>query len=169
MTELRTERLIMRRWRDEDRAPFAAMTADPEVQRYFPAPLTRAEADAFIDQMEAEFDERGWSLWALEVQETGAFIGYTGLEIPGFEEHFTPAVEVGWRLAREAWGHGYATEAAQAALDWLWRSVDTDEILSLIPDDNPASARVAARLGFTTAETREIKGTPVTVHRLRRP
>ena len=162
MTELRTDRLIMRRWRDEDREPFAAITADPEVQRYFPAPLTRAEADAFVDQMQAEHQERGWSLWALEVADTGEFIGYTGLEVPGFEEHFMPAVEVGWRLARSAWGKGYATEAARAAIAFGFDELGLEEIVSFTVPDNAPSRAVMERLGMThdPAENFEHPGLP---------
>ena len=162
MAELRTERLILRRWRDEDREPFAALTADPEVQRYFPAPLSREEADAFVDQMMAEHEERGWSLWALEVTGTGRFIGYTGLEIPSFEEHFTPAVEVGWRLARGAWGNGYATEAARAAVAFGFGELKLDEIVSFTVPDNAPSRAVMERLGMTRdpAEDFEHPGLP---------
>ena len=149
MTELRTDRLLMRRWREADREAMAAITADPEVQRYYPAPLTRAETDEFIDRIEAEFDERGWALWALEVAGTGEMIGYTGLEIPGFEAHFTPAVEVGWRLARGAWGHGYATEAARAAVDYGFRELGLDEIVSFTVPANARSRAVMERLGMT--------------------
>ena len=169
MTELRTDRLIMRRWRDEEREPFAALVSDPEVQRYFPAPLSREEADAFVDQVQAEFDERGWSLWALEVAGTGRFIGYTGLEIPSFEEHFTPAVEVGWRLARDAWGQGYATEAARAAVAFGFGELGLDEIVSFTVPHNAPSRAVMVRLGMTRdpAEDFGHPGLPVG-HPLRR-
>ena len=149
MTELRTERLIMRGWRDEDREPFAALASDPEVQRYFPAPLSRAEADAFVDRMQAEHERRGWILWALEVEGTGRFIGYTGLEVPGFDAHFTPAVEVGWRLARGAWGNGYATEAARAAVAFGFQRLGLEEIVSFTVPDNAPSRAVMERLGMT--------------------
>ena len=147
MTALRTERLLLRRWRDEDREPFAAMGADPEVMRYFPATITREESDALIDAVEAAFDERGWGLWALEAD--GGFIGFTGLWIPGFEEHFTPAVEVGWRLARHAWGHGYATEAARAAVAFGFGELELEEIVSFTAAANAPSRAVMERLGMT--------------------
>ena len=162
MTELRTDRLIMRPWHDEDREPFAALTADPEVQRYFPGRLSREESDAFVDQMQAEHAERGWSLWALEVAGTGEFIGYTGLEVPSFDEHFMPAVEVGWRLARDAWGKGYATEAARAAVAFGFDELKLDEIVSFTVPHNAPSRAVMERLGMThdPAEDFEHPGLP---------
>ena len=115
--EIRTERLLMRRWSDLDRAPFAAMNADPDVMRYFPAALDRAESDQLIDRIDERFDQQGFGLWALEVLESGEFVGFTGLNpmpegVPGAGDQ-----EVGWRLDRRAWHKGYATEAARAALD----------------------------------------------------
>jgi ribosomal-protein-alanine N-acetyltransferase len=149
VTELRTERLIMRRWRPEDRGPFAALAADPEVMEYFPAPLTRAGADAFIDRIEDEFHQRGWSLWALELADGGRFIGYTGLVIPSFQGHFMPAVEVGWRLARHAWGRGHATEAACAAVAFGFNDVGLEEVVSFTAAGNARSRAVMERIGMT--------------------
>ena len=94
-----TARLKLRRWQPGDRAPFAAMNADPQVMRYFPKPLTRTESDAFVDRLETGFDDFGYGVWALEVRASGQFIGFTGLALQTFEAPFTPAVEVGWRLA----------------------------------------------------------------------
>ena len=112
VNERRTERLLMRRWRDGDRPAFAAMNADPAVMEYFPSTSDRRESDAVVDRIEAHFDARGFGLWAVEIPGVAPFIGFVGLWTPSFEAHFTPAVEVGWRLAREHWGRGYATEAA---------------------------------------------------------
>jgi RimJ/RimL family protein N-acetyltransferase len=114
---IRTRRLVMRRWRASDRDPYAALNADPEVMRYFPATLDRAASDASIDRIEDLFARQGFGLWALEVAATAEFIGFTGLNpmpegVPGAGD-----MEVGWRLARPAWHHGYATEAATAAVD----------------------------------------------------
>src|SRR5436190_18212 len=114
--ELRTPRLLLRRWRDTDRPPFAALNADPLVMEHFPAPLRPEESDDLVDRIEAGFEERGWGLWAVEVPGTTAFAGFVGLNPATFDAPFTPAVEVGWRLAREHWGRGYATEGARAAL-----------------------------------------------------
>ncbi|MGH8880748.1 MAG: GNAT family N-acetyltransferase, partial [Stackebrandtia sp.] len=114
--ELRTERLLLRPWSDTDLTGFAALNADPQVMAHFPQPLSRHESDELAHRIRAGFDRHGWGLWALEVIDSGRFIGFTGLSIPGFDAHFTPAVEIGWRLDRGAWGRGYATEAARAAV-----------------------------------------------------
>ena len=144
-----TNRLLLRRWRPADREPFAELNADPEVMRYFERPLDRAASDAMIDRIEARFDELGYGLWAVEVQATGQFIGFTGLSRQTFEAPFTPAVEVGWRLARAAWGHGYATEAATAALDFGFRRGGLAEIVSTTTRTNERSQAVMRRLGMT--------------------
>lgn len=102
--ELTTERLLLRRWRAADQEPFAALNADRHVMEFFPARLTRADSDDLIARIETGFDQRGYGFWALELLATGEFVGFSGLDIPSFEAHFTPAVEVGWRLARSAWG-----------------------------------------------------------------
>lgn len=143
--ELRTARLVLRRWRDEDRAPFAAMNADARVMEHFPAPLTRAESDALVERIERSFDEHGVGLWAIEA--SGAFVGFTGLlwQVP---YAFGPALEVGWRLAACAWGHGYATEAAQAAIADGFARVAVDEIVSMTATVNARSRAVMERLGM---------------------
>ena len=132
-----------------DREPFAAMNADPEVMEHFPAPLTRDESDALVDRIEAGFDEQGWGLWALEERESGAFLGFTGLNRPGFDAHFTPAVEIGWRLARPAWGRGYASEAARAAAAFAFETLALDELVSFTAVANVRSQRVMQRIGMT--------------------
>ncbi len=149
MNELQTERLLMRRWREGDLAPFAELNADPEVMRHFPAPMTPEESDALVDRIEMSFAGRGWGLWALEVAETGEFIGFTGLEVPSFEAHFMPAVEIGWRLARDAWGHGYATEAAHAAAAFGFDELGLEEIVSFTATENTRSRAVMERIGMT--------------------
>lgn len=146
---LETERLLLRPWRPEDRAPFAAMNADPEVMEHFPAPLTRAGSDAFVDRIEAGFAEHGFGLWALEVRDTGEFIGFTGLSVPSFPAHFTPAVEVGWRLARPAWGRGYASEAARRALTEGFTTYGLAEVVSFTTVGNVRSQAVMRRIGMT--------------------
>lgn len=146
---IRTARLVMRRWRDTDREPFAAMSADPEVMRYFPVTLDRAASDATIDRIEAQFAEQGFGLWALEVASSAQFIGFTGLnpmpgDVPG-----AGGLEVGWRLARPAWHQGYATEAARAAADVAFGGARCKEIWSMTAVVNQPSQAVMQRLGMT--------------------
>jgi RimJ/RimL family protein N-acetyltransferase len=146
--ELRSERLLLRRWRESDSEPFAALNADPEVMEHFPRPLTREESDAFIGRMEKHFTEHGFSMWAVEVLSTGSFAGFVGLLVPRFQAHFTPAVEIGWRLSREHWGRGYATEAARAALTFGFDELLLEEIVSFTVPDNFRSRRVMERIGM---------------------
>ncbi|WP_227023385.1 GNAT family N-acetyltransferase [Actinomadura rubrobrunea] len=147
--ELTTPRLRLRRWRDSDRPAFADLNADPQVMRYFPAALTRAESDALIDRIETHFDRHGFGLWAIEHTATGAFLGFTGLSTADFHAHFTPAVEIGWRLARHAWGRGYATEAARSALAHGFTAAGLSEIVSFTAVPNQRSQAVMRRLGMT--------------------
>ena len=146
---LSTDRLVLRQWRDADREPFAEMNASPAVMEHFPAPMTRAESDAFVERIAGRIDTEGWGLWALEVAATGAFIGFTGLSVPRFEAHFTPAVEVGWRLTPSAWGHGYATEAARRALAYGFETLGLREIVSFTTTTNQRSQSVMRRIGMT--------------------
>jgi ribosomal-protein-alanine N-acetyltransferase len=146
--ELRTSRLVLRRWRDADRGPFAALNADPLVMAHFPSPLSREESDAFVDRIDSGLEQRGWGLWAVEVPGTAAFVGFVGLNPATFGAPFTPAVEVGWRLAHEHWGRGYATEGAQAALDFGFETLALDEIVSFTTHGNTRSRDVMDRLGM---------------------
>ena len=146
---LRTERLVMRGWRPSDRAPHAAMNADPRVMEHFPATMTRAESDAFVERMERHFAEHGFGLWAVEVPGEAELIGFVGLAVPRFEAHFTPAVEVGWRLAAEWWGRGYATEAAREALRFGFEDAALAEIVSFTAPANERSRAVMRRIGMT--------------------
>jgi len=139
----------MRGWREEDLAPFAALNADPVVMEHFPSTLTRQESDALVVRITAQLDDLGFGLWALEVRDSGEFVGFTGLALQTFPAHFTPAVEVGWRLTRSAWGHGYATEAALAALDYGFAVAELDEIVSMTAVTNVRSQRVMQRIGMT--------------------
>src|SRR5437870_8798296 len=102
--DLRTERLLLRGWRPDDLESFAAMNADPRVMEHYPKVLTRKESDALAASVSARLEERGFGLWAVEVSGVAPFIGYVGLAVPKFEAHFTPCVEIGWRLANEHWG-----------------------------------------------------------------
>ena len=152
--ELRTPRLVLRQWREADRDPWAALNADPEVMRHFASTLSRAESDHWLDVNRDQLAERGWGLWAVDVvaadEPVRGFIGFVGLAVPTFEgPPFLPAVEVGWRLARSAWGRGYATEAAEAAVGHAFEDLGLDELVSFTPAGNGPSRRVMERLGMT--------------------
>ncbi|GAA3295793.1 GNAT family N-acetyltransferase [Streptomyces cinereospinus] len=148
MTELGTERLLLRSWRESDRAPWFALNTDPEVRRYLPGVPDRARTDAGIDRFQAGLDARGWGFWAVEVRATGVFVGFCGLDPVEEGQPFT-GVEAGWRLARPAWGHGYATEAARAVLDFGFAALDLPEILAVTAPGNRRSRAVMERLGMT--------------------
>jgi RimJ/RimL family protein N-acetyltransferase len=147
-----TDRLVMRRWREADRKPFAALNGDPGTLVFFPSTLSRAESDAYVDRIEAGFAERGYGLWALEVAESGEFIGFTGLapmpaDVPGGPD----GTEIGWRLVRHAWHRGYATEAARAALGVAFEGAGLPEIWSYTAVLNAPSQAVMQRIGMTEA------------------
>jgi RimJ/RimL family protein N-acetyltransferase len=146
---MRTERLILREWRQEDREPFARLNSDPAVMEFFPALLTREESDAAVDRIEAHFAAKGFGLWAAELKATGEFIGFVGLWTPKFEAHFTPCVEIGWRLAAAHWGKGLATEGAQAAMDFGFGVAGLGELVSFTSVGNVRSRRVMEKLGMT--------------------
>ena len=139
---------MLRRWRPDDRDAFARLNADPVVMRYFERPLTREESDAMADRIERQFDEHGYGLWAAEVIDHVPFIGFVGLSVPTFAAHFTPAVEIGWRLDRPFWGFGYATEAAHAVLEDGFGRVGLREIVSFTSQINIPSIRVMERIGM---------------------
>lgn len=149
MAGLRTERLLLRQWQERDLEPFAELNSDAEVMRYFPAMLAREESDALATAIRRALEKQGWGLWAVEVIDGPSFIGFVGLNDPSFDAHFTPAVEVGWRLAREHWGQGYATEAGQAAIEFGFDELELNQIVAMIGLDNSRSQRVAERLGMT--------------------
>lgn len=134
--------------------PFAELNADPETMRYFPATLTREESDAFVGRASALIAERGWGLWAVEVVDGAPFIGFVGLNVTRFEP-LEGAVEVGWRLAREHWGNGYATEAAREALRFGFEELGLDEIVSFTSVPNSPSRRVMERIGMTHDPSRD--------------
>src|SRR5437867_6048981 len=139
--ELRTDRLLLRRWLATDRPVFADLTADSRVMEHFPRVLTEAESDELVDRNEQHFDHHGFGLWAVEVPCVAPFVGFVGLAMPRFEAHFTPCVEVGWRLGAEHWGHGYATEGARAALAFGLEHLGLPEIVSFTVPQNHRSRR----------------------------
>ena len=140
----------MRRWRSDDRAPFAALNADEQVMRYFPSTLTYEQSCAAIDRIEANFQRHGFGLWAIEVD--GEFAGFTGLNVTDFETPMGQHVEIGWRLARWAWGRGYASEAANAALRVGFDECSLDEIFSFTTTTNEPSIAVMRRVGMRRRE-----------------
>jgi RimJ/RimL family protein N-acetyltransferase len=145
---LETERLLLRGWRDSDVETFIEMNADPVVMEFFPETYGEERTRRFVDLIRARWTELGYGLWAVERKDTARFIGYVGLWPATFPAHFTPAVEVGWRLAANAWGYGYATEAARAALDYGFNTLGLDEIVSFTSTINVRSWRVMERLGM---------------------
>lgn len=147
--EVTTPRLWLRQWRETDRDAFAAMNADPEVMAHFPGTLTRFESDTWIDYVGGEIARQGWGLWAVQHIHTAGFVGALGLHVIEFETSFTPAVEIGWRLARRYWGHGFATEAALATLRVAFHQLGLDEVVSFTVPQNLSSRRVMVKLGMT--------------------
>jgi RimJ/RimL family protein N-acetyltransferase len=144
---LRTERLLLRGWRDADRAPFAALNADSEVAEFLAGALTREQSDALVDRIEAHWRSDGYALWAIERASDGAFLGFTGLSVPAWAPE--PTVEVGWRFARFAWGEGYATEAARAAVRFAFDMLGLPALVSYTTVANERSRRVMERIGMT--------------------
>jgi RimJ/RimL family protein N-acetyltransferase len=148
MAGLRTDRLALRRWRDSDLEPWAAMNADPEVREHLGDLLTREQSDAAVARFQAEFDQRGYGWWAVEVRATGEFVGFAGLDQVDDDMPFT-GVEIGWRLARRAWGQGYATEAALRVLAYGFDALGLSEILAVTTAGNLRSRAVMRRIGMT--------------------
>ena len=152
---LTTAGLCLREWRDDDLAAFAALNADPRVMEHFPKLLSRDESDATAARIREHFARHGFGLWAVEVVGVADFIGFVGLSVPAFEAPFTPCVEIGWRLACEHWGRGYATEAVRAALGFGFESLELEEIVSftvaanqLAPRHGAAGDEAVTRAGF---------------------
>jgi RimJ/RimL family protein N-acetyltransferase len=144
-----TERLILRRWRDEDREPFARMNADAAVMRFMPSLLTREESDAVADRIEEHFRRHGFGPYALELRSNRTFIGYTGLHVPTFTAEFTPCIEIAWRLDCAHWNRGLATEAARAVVDHAFGQLAIQELVAFTVPANLASRRVMEKLGMT--------------------
>jgi RimJ/RimL family protein N-acetyltransferase len=147
--QVETARLRLRDWRDQDREPFYRMNSDPRVMEFFPAPLSREESDALVDRIEAHQQRHGFTFFAAELRPTAQFIGFIGIVHTPFEAHFTPCVEIGWRLAAEAWGQGLATEGAQAILRFGFHDLNLPEIVSLTVPSNLRSRRAMEKLGMT--------------------
>jgi RimJ/RimL family protein N-acetyltransferase len=163
-----TSRLRLRQWTDPDRAPFAALNADPLVMRHFPALLSRDQSDALMESFSQRLRADGYGLWALELRATGEFIGFAGLTAPRWKAAFTPCTEVGWRLARTAWGQGYATEAGNAALETAFGPASLPEVVSFTTPGNVRSIRVMERLGMKRDPSEDFDHPLVTDGPLRR-
>lgn len=143
--QLESSRLLLRQWRESDLLPFAQLNADPEVMAQFPAPLSTQESDALAQQLKLAIDKQGWGVWAIERRDSGDFIGFTGLHAVT-DMPFTDGIEIAWRLARPAWGQGFASEAAQLALQYGFTELALDEIVAFTASSNLRSIAVMERL-----------------------
>ncbi len=178
--ELETPRLRLRQWRDEDVESLYAMTSDPEVQAHFPSVQDRDKSLAMFDKLRELIDEKGWGFWAVEIKAGRKFAGFCGLKEVSFDAPFVPAVEVGWRFARDTWGHGYATEAGRASIRFGFDELGLDEIVAFLLPGNRRSAAVCERLGMARdeagdfdhpwfdADARAVNGQPLQRHALYR-
>jgi RimJ/RimL family protein N-acetyltransferase len=145
---LRTARLLLRRWKVSDLEPFALMNADAKVMECYPNVLTFEQSQSMIERIESRFDNEGFGLWAVEVIATGDFIGYVGLGPAKFDSHFTPCVEIGWRLASSHWGKGYAPEAAEEVIGDAFGRLELEELVSFTSKLNLKSIRVMKKIGM---------------------
>ena len=172
LIEFETERLLLRQWSSADRAPFAALNADPRVMEFFPATLGSAESDAMATRCERLMQERGWGLWAAELKATREFIGFAGLHTPSADLPFSPCVEIGWRLSYPHWRKGLATEAARGALHVGFTTLGLNEIVSFTAVGNSRSRAVMQRLHMRESGTFEHphvpEGSPLRLHCLYR-
>ncbi len=150
--EIETHRLVLRRWTSADLEPFAALNADPRVMQFFPATLSCAETELMIAAIEKRFAQHGFGLWATELKKTKSFIGFVGLSVPTYPLPFSPCVEIGWRLAFDHWGKGYAQEGASAVLTFGFETIHLLEIVSFTAVDNLRSRHVMERIGMTHDE-----------------
>ena len=155
MIVLETERLLLRRWKDSDRQPFSRLNADPRVMEFMPSRLSREESDRLVDQIESHFRERGYGLYAVELRQDHSFIGFIGLAVPSFPAHFTPCVEIGWRLSADRWGQGLATEGAGEVMRHAFEMLGLEALVSFTVPANLRSRRVMEKLGMTYQPTDE--------------
>lgn len=146
--EIRTHRLILRPWKKEDFPLFAELNADPRVMEFFPSVLTKEQSDTFAETILKNIELRGWGLWAVSVPQVSDFIGFIGLSEPSFKAHFTPAIEVAWRLVFDYWGNGYAPEGALAVLKFGFENLNLKEIVSFTSHLNKKSIRVMQKIGM---------------------
>ena len=149
MVVAKTERLVLRHWRETDREPFARLNADPRVMEFMAGQLSREQSDLLVERIEAHFRKHGFGLCAAELRRDGSFIGFVGLAVPGFECAFTPCVEIGWRLAADHWGQGLATEGAREMVRYAFEVAGLDALVSFTAPGNVRSRRVMEKLGMT--------------------
>lgn len=145
---IKTERLGLRNWTDQDIEPATIMNADPKVREFFPNTLTKEETIAFIRKTQTHFNEHGFCFFAVDKLDTNEFIGFTGLNMQTFESDFTPSVEIGWRLLQKHWGNGYATEAAKACLHFAFAELKLPEVYAVAPKLNKNSQKVMQKIGM---------------------
>jgi RimJ/RimL family protein N-acetyltransferase len=167
--EFETQRLRLRQWQTRDLEPFAALNVDRRVMEFFPAPLARAESDQLAERCRSFIAQRGWGLWAVEITDSGRFAGFVGLSVPAPTLPFSPCVEIGWRLAHEHWGKGYASEAAHGALRVGFEAIGLPEIVSFTALVNLRSRAVMERLGMredpaTFEHPNVLAGSPLRTH-----
>jgi RimJ/RimL family protein N-acetyltransferase len=148
MKNIETKRLLLREWQSANLAVFTRINQDPRVLEFLPAPLSLEETAAWIDRIKKHFADHGFGLWAATLKDNGELIGYVGLNVPAFDAHFTPCIEIGWRLASEHWGKGYATEAALAVLKVGFKEFGLDEIVSFTVPANNRSIHVMEKIGM---------------------
>ena len=149
---LESKRLYLRQWQDSDFAPFARLNADPEVMRYFPSTLSTTMSDKIAKKCQTLIDDNGWGLWAVSLKEDEHFIGFVGLNPTSPELSFAPAVEIAWRLHKDYWGKGYATEAARAALDFAFTELALEDVVSFTAVINQRSQLIMQRIGMTDTQ-----------------
>jgi len=152
IVELGTDRLILRQWKDSDFLPFSEINADPAVMKYYPRTLRKKESNAMADKIRSLISEQSWGFWAVELKKEGTFIGFVGLHKPNYELPVSTCVEVGWRLAKEYWGKGYATEAGKESLRFAFEQLLLKEIYSFASVTNIKSWRVMERLGMVNTD-----------------
>jgi len=153
IVELKTQRLLLRQWQESDRKPFAQLNADPAVMEYYPDILSREQSDAMLDKLSSLIAQKGWGFWAVELLDSKQLIGFVGLHEPDYKLPVSPCTEVGWRLAKQYWGQGYATEAATAAIDFGLKSLKLPAIYSFTSVINTRSAAVMKRLNMENTHT----------------
>ena len=160
--ELRTKRLILRQWKQDDYPLFYRINADPQIMKFYPRTLAEDESNKMADKLRDLISLRGWGLWAIETIEGNEFIGFVGLHEPAYDLPVTPCVEIGWRLNKKYWGYGYATEAAEASLKYAFEELGLSEVYSFASLQNTKSCAVMQRLNmFDTGNNFEHPNMPV--------